>query len=158
MVYRDTDNNLYSCNITNDGSPETVKLASDNTVKASPANTDSGQPVAALANDGENVYLHYADLTSGDLYRTKNVNNGTWGTDVEETDGTDLFFIRSLVFTHSAGNGGSKVIGYTYEKHLADEGGYTGFTWYGEYELSPPPLSISVVDRPSYKSSSVKIV
>ncbi len=136
VVYRDTDNKLYSSVVTNDGSPGTPKEASDTTVKASPANTDSGQPVAALAIDGDVIYLHYADLTSGDLFRAKNTNNGTWGTDTEEIDGTDLFFIRSRVFTHSGGNGGAKVVGYTYEKHLADEGGYTGFTWYGEFEIS----------------------
>lgn len=146
VVYRDTDNKLYSSVVVDDGSPGTPKAASDNTVKASPANTDSGQPVGALAIDGEDIYLHYSILSDGDLYRVKNTNDGAWGSDVEEIDGTDLFFIRSLLFTHSSGNGGAKVVGYTYEKHLADEGGYTGFVWYGEFEVpsvggsSPPRL------------------
>lgn len=128
-----SESKLKSRVITNDGSPATEAAASDNTVAQDQGT--SRQPVASLALYGTTALLLYADNTTRDLYRDENANDGGWGTDAEETDGLDLDYIRGMVFTHSAGNGGDTVLGYVYE----DGGsGHTGFIWYAERVLAGP--------------------
>jgi hypothetical protein len=133
IVYKDTDDYLYSVVVENDASPDARKAASDNTVLADPGTTDSQQTVADLSLDGSDIYLHYADLTTSDLFRDKNSNNGSWGTDVEEQDALNITWLRTTIFTHSAGNGGAKVVGQLYDN--GSDGG-TGYIFYREYEIA----------------------
>lgn len=130
----DSDAYIYTVTIINDGTPSSVTQASDNTCIDSEGGAK--MPLATLAVDSnDDVYLHYADLTSEDLYRDKNSNDGGWGTDVEEIDGLSLDWLRSTSFTHNAGNGSAEVIGYVYDNGSA---GFTGYIYYDEYEV---PLS-----------------
>jgi hypothetical protein len=138
--YDAADSKIYSVVVTNDGTPETRKAASDNTAAYQPGNTGSDQVVADLSIDGSDAFLHYANAADLDLYRDLASNDGGWGTDVEELDATTIHWIRTHVFTHSAGNGGAKVVGQVYDK---GSDGETGYIWYREYEIpsaGPDPL------------------
>jgi len=134
-ILDNSDNLLYTVVVTNDGTPETAKVASDNTVYNNPGDTGSEQPVADLVvdQDADTTYIMYSDLTTHDLFRDVAVNDGGWGTDVEQVDAVDAYWVRGNVFTHSVGNGGKTVYGFTYDN---GSNGYTGFIWYDEYEIA----------------------
>lgn len=125
-----TDTKMYS-KIVTDGTPGSEQAASDNVVQVDVGG--SRQAVADIANDGSTVYLLYSDGPTDDLWMDSNANGAGWGTDSEIEDGVYCNWVRSLVFTHSAGNGGAKVLGYVI--HYDTFGG-TGPTYYGEIELS----------------------
>lgn len=157
IVQDDSDDILYSVVITDDGTPESRKQASD--VAAQSHQGGSEQPTADLAVDSasDTTYLLYSRLTDGDLYRDKAVNDGGWGADVEEQDAVEIDFVRSMVFTHSSGNGGEKVLGYLYDNGA---NGGTGRIFYDEFVISaaaggqPTPIRTQGVptshrDRPS---------
>jgi hypothetical protein len=130
-VRDESDKFLYTIVVTNDGSPETRKLA---TAAVAEKDQDSEQPTATLAIDAatKTAYILYSGNVDYDLWRDKAVNDGGWGTDVELLADKTIHWVRARVFTHSAGNGGKKVLGYLYDN--GSDGG-TGFIWYKEYEL-----------------------
>jgi hypothetical protein len=131
-----SDEKMYSVVVTNDGDPEARKAVSDNTVGIDLIGGD--QPSASLAIDTatSTAYFHYVDSATKDLFRDSAVNDGGWGVDVEEADARDIYMLRSRVFTHNAGNGSAKVVGYAYTEALGDnDPTYNGFQWYGEYEI-----------------------
>ena len=139
VIKRSSDGKLVSVIITNDGTPAASVVATDNAVHA-----DSGgsrQPNASMANDGSTVYLHYAEDVTSDLFRAT-YESGSWGTDVEEIDATDVDHIRSVVFTHSSGNGGDKVVGYIYDTF---SNGGTGGVYYGEYVIPAGATAVTKV-------------
>lgn len=144
VVYKDSDDLLYSVVVTNDGSPESRKAASDNTASADPGSTGSNQVTADLVVDGSDAYLHYANAADLDLYKTENPNNGSWITDVEELNNKTIHWIRSQAFTHNAGNGGDTVVGYIYDN--GSDGG-TGYIWYGELVIAAAPTTLPFVER-----------
>lgn len=128
ILYRDEDDQLlYSAVITNDGSPEARKQVSAATVADDLGFSD--QTIAAVAIDGTNVYALWSDLSTLDLFRDVASNDGGWGTDAEELDDKTVHWVRSTAFTHSVGNGGSRVLGYIYDNGSA---GGTGRIFYGE--------------------------
>jgi hypothetical protein len=117
------------------GTPGTEVTISDNTVATDPGpdenSTTSRQPVASLAVDGSNLYLLYADLTTLDIFFDKDEGSG-WGTDTEEKDAVSAHWIRAGVLTHSAGNGGQKVLAYLWDNGSGNLGNNT---YYGEKPL-----------------------
>jgi hypothetical protein len=123
-----SDGRIYTRIITNDGPPGAESVASDHAVNNDQA--QSCQPTANLANDGSTVYLHYADAASEDIFRDVYTPQTGWGTDAEEQDGVEADLIRGVVFTHSAGNGRAKVLGYLFDN---GSDGYTGTVRYKEY-------------------------
>jgi hypothetical protein len=124
------DGRVYTRIITNDGRPGIESVASDHAVNNDQA--QSCQPTANLANDGSTVYLHYADASTEDIFRDVYTPATGWGADVEEQDGVEADLIRGVVFKHSAGNGGAKVIGYLFDN---GSDGYTGTVRYTEYPI-----------------------
>lgn len=125
--------------ITNDGAPSSELGLADNDIQWSQGG--SHQMTACLAVDGTNVHLLYCHDTENDMYRTSNDDDAGWVTDVEEIDGVDVDWVRSAVITHSAGNGGAKVLAYIWDN--GSDGG-TGKAWYGEYALAVAPVEVSV--------------
>jgi hypothetical protein len=125
------DGRIYTRIITNDGRPEAESLASGHAVNNDQA--ESCQPTANLANDGSTVYLHYSEAATEDIFRNVHTPETGWGRAIEVQDGVEADLIRGTVFTHSASNGGSRVIGY-----LVDNGsdGYTGTVRYLEDRIS----------------------
>lgn len=128
---KSSDGRIHTRIITNDGRPSAESVASDHAVSNDQA--QSCQPAANLANDGSTVYLHYADAATEDIFRDVFRPEAGWGRDVEEQDGAEADLIRGVVFTHSAANGGARVIGY-----LVDNGsdGYTGTVRYQEHPIA----------------------
>jgi hypothetical protein len=88
----------------------------------------------------DNLHAVYTEIDpSYDIWYDTRVS-GSWGTDVELRDAVNASWIRAEVFTHSAGNGGGKVVGYIWDdsESALDEAGGTGFTRYDEYGLTTP--------------------
>ena len=118
-----------------DGTP----AAGQNWSDVEPAQNRGGsrQLVADLANDGSTVYGLFADISAPDvLFSDTNINEAGWGTDIFQISNPsdDFGWIRGTVFTHSAGNGGAKVYGYTYDQgnESAQVGYGTGYIYYRE--------------------------
>jgi hypothetical protein len=111
--------------------------------------------VADLQQDGSDTWLWYADGTDFDLYRDSATNDGGWGTDTEELDGTTTIYIRGLIFTHSAANGSDKVYGRVRDRF---GGNWPGGLYYDEYviESGGPAVSITPDDVDDF-SQGVKI-
>jgi hypothetical protein len=124
------DGRIYTRIITNDGQPGEENVASDRAVSNDQA--QSCQPTANLANDGSTIYLHYADAETEDIFRDVYTPQTGWGADVEEQDGVEADLIRGMVLTHSAHNGGAKVIGYLFDN---GSDGYTGTVRYSEFPV-----------------------
>jgi hypothetical protein len=124
-----SDGRIYTRVITNNGEPGAEEVASDHAVNNDQA--ESCQPTANLANDGSRVYLHYADAASEHIFRDVYGPQTGWGADVKE-DRVEADLIRGVVLTHSARNGGAKVIGYLFDN---GSDGYTGTVRYKEYPI-----------------------
>lgn len=134
VVEDNSDNLLYSIQITNDGSPETRKAVSGATVLTNPTTTTSRQAVADIAVDSNGtVYCFYA-RSNGDIYRTELSDGGSnWTTDVLfQAAIRSTHYLRCQSFTHSGGNGGAEVVGLIYSEEV---GNYTGRTFYAEYVI-----------------------
>jgi hypothetical protein len=127
------DGRLYTRVLANGGPAGPEEPASSRPVSNDQA--QSRQPTASLANDGPAVYLLYADAASEEIYLNVYTPGSGWGADRLERPGFEADLIRAAVFTHSAKNGGRKVLGY-----LVDNGsdGYTGTV---RYEETPLPLA-----------------
>jgi hypothetical protein len=122
-----TDGRIYTSIITNDGRPGAESVASDRAVNNDQA--ESCQPTANLANDGSTVYLLYSDAAAEDIFSDVYTPQTGWGSDVKEQDAVEADLIRGVIFTHSARNGGAKVIGYVFDN---GSNGYTGAVRYKE--------------------------
>lgn len=129
LIHDDSDSNMYSVVITDDGTPETRKQVSDGSVSLSPIGTTSEQPVADLAidPDTDTAYALFSRSTTGDLDLDKAQNDGGWGTDTTLVTATDIVYVRGTVFTQNAANGGEKVYGYIYEDSSGGEAGYSRY-------------------------------
>ena len=140
IIHSDADNDIDSYVVTDNGSPEGQKAVSDGPNVAFNQG-GSKQPVASLSVDAaaKTTYALWAEVVTYDLWRDEAVNDGGWGADVEELDGKSVDWVRGRVFTHSAGNGGDKVLGYIYDN---GSGGGTGYIWYGEYVITEGALRV----------------
>lgn len=97
---------------------------------------DNNIPIGSLCVDPATKTVHALfALTSNpaNMSRDLNVDEGGWGTDTAlDTAIVDFQYIRARVITHSAANGGDKVIGYIYDD---GGGGGAGQLWYEEFIL-----------------------
>jgi hypothetical protein len=134
VVYKDADDKLYSVVVSDDGTPDSAKAASDNTVRFDQIGSD--QPCATLCNNDSTAYIFYSDNASADIFRDEAENDGGWGTDVEEQDAVQCQWIRAMSFTHSAGNGGATVVGYVWDFGGIASAGETGQIRYDEFVIS----------------------
>ncbi len=129
LVYIDTADDLQLVPIEWSGSAYTVGTAVKlNTVKVE-SNWPGPTETEDLDNQGANaaiavdpatgtVHVLYADSTNRDLYHQTWTEAGGIGTEALEVDapaGQGVMFVDAQVFTHSAPNGGAKVLGYVYE-------------------------------------------
>jgi hypothetical protein len=91
---------------------------------------------AGLAVDPANddIYAVYLDNSTMDIYyNRRDASDGTWDGETLLNAQTDVDWVRPILFTHSAGNGGAKVLGYWWD---AGSGGGCGRTRYDETGLS----------------------
>lgn len=140
IYYKASDSLLYSRIVTNGtvGS-ESASAIIDNTVLSDRGS--GGQPTAQVVVDGTDVYVVYADLTTGDIFMTKSENGGNFDTDTEIADAVTCGLMSANIFTHSAGNGGAKVIGIMYDDERFGEGN-TGGVVYFEHEIAAAPSGV----------------
>jgi hypothetical protein len=82
----------------------------------------SNQVVGALAPDAGSgmVRAVFADAATHDLW----ADAGAWGADAEILDDTDVMAVSANVYTHSAANGGGRVLGIVFDREtmIKDEG------------------------------------
>jgi hypothetical protein len=120
---------LMGAFITNDGTPEAEETITDQIVWSNPMDTGQVAPAAYLTADPATkaIYCVYSNNPSnsgsgvqapaneGDMYLSTRTYGVGWGTDVELRDGVRLQIPVAKVYTHSAGNGGAKVLGIFYD-------------------------------------------
>lgn len=137
IVYQKADDGVaYSRYLREDTeTPGKYDLQSETTATDNGVGTNIGgchQPMMATAVDGKVVYLLYCYTSSREIYRTSNDDEGGWNTDVlQETLDEYWGWISANVYTHNAGNGSAKVLGYIWD----EASGGSGHAWYGEYEI-----------------------
>jgi hypothetical protein len=112
---RASDAALVGAVIDNDETPQAEEVISDSAVYENPDRVESFQPVAALAADQATQKFHavYSADATHDLWM--DARNGGWGVDVPMVEATDAEIVSSNIFSHSAGNGGHKVIGTVFD-------------------------------------------
>jgi hypothetical protein len=137
VFMEDTNEDLWSMMVVDDGSPTNRQQVTSTTVYS---NAGSGhQPQMNLAIDpGDGTaYCHFVDDATLDVWRDSNANGAGWGIDTEEINNIDGGIIRGSIFTHSSGNGGATVVGYVLaEPPDSNSEGGTGFLWYHEYVIA----------------------
>jgi len=97
------------------GTPGGEEQISHVAVYEDPPLVSSLQTVATFAADPATSKLHvlYADNATQDLWHR--VRDGSWAAETEILDGRHMQILSATVFTHSAGNGGAKVLGVVYD-------------------------------------------
>jgi hypothetical protein len=132
------------------GTPGGEETVSHVAVYEDPPLMASLQTVATLVADPATGKIHalYADDATHDLWHR--VRNGTWGTQTEILDNRDMQVMNATIFTHSAGNGGGKVIGVVYDDA---QGLNRGVPRYTEIAVTDtPPPAVSDTPRPPTRS------
>jgi RTX calcium-binding nonapeptide repeat (4 copies) len=140
VVYKKSDDKLYAVTVT-DGTPGSEQAVTSETVVSNVGGSHS--PGAALVVDGTTAYVLYGDNSTKDLWLRSSVNGAAWSSATEIEDNVTVDLVTASVFTHSAGNGGDKVIGYIFDNGSE---GFTGKLTYGEHILqqgTPPPVGSS---------------
>lgn len=131
--YRKSDNLLYfrSWNASTE-SFDTEQAVSDVAIQSHEGG--NGQPIADVMVDDttDKLYALYGDNTTDDVWSDVRLGS-SWGTDVERQDAVEADWLHGLVFTHSVGNGGARVVGYIWDN---GSGGGTGKTEYDEFAFS----------------------
>lgn len=131
FFYKKNADDIIYCRVLTEGSGLGTEAAVTDVAVAADRAT-SRAPTASAAADGTTVYLIYSRASDFDIYMDKNTGSG-WGTDTEILDGVSCDLVSCNIFTHNGGNGGAKVIGFTYANGT---NGYTGDVYYAEYEIS----------------------
>jgi hypothetical protein len=130
VLYKDSDDKLYSVRVDNEGTPAAPKAVSTGTVRFDVA---SSRHVAGdIVLDGSDQHAFWSDGSTKDIFRDFAINDGGWTTDTEEKDNASVDWLRARVFTHSSGNGGKTVVGYIYDN---GSDGYNGLINYDEYVI-----------------------
>lgn len=140
VVYKKSDDKLYAVTVT-DGTPGSEQAVTSEPVVSNVGGSHS--PGAALVVDGTTAYVVYGDNSTKDLWLRSSVNGAAWSSATEIEDNVTVDLVTASVFTHSAGNGGDKVIGYVFDNGSE---GFTGKLTYGEHILqqgTPPPVGSS---------------
>lgn len=158
VIWKDNSDKLWSNTLTwNSGTntydagstPEQVSTTS--VENDFPTDADSLGVNAGMAVDYDTgtVYAMYIDTTNQDVYRNEWSEGGGWGTEVKEhaaTGNSDrAMYVHPNVFTHAAGNGGKKVLGWVWVAcDTANGVAYTdGQARYDEFEIPSGALTIS---------------
>lgn len=131
---RGTTGRLNTIMVVNDGTPGTLREVSTTIMEISEAG--SKQPLARIAQDGLDTYSLSVHTSDFDLFRNKSTDGGVWGTETAQLTNVEIDFVNAIVFTHSSGNGGAKVLGYFVEDSTTLVDGFTGGGWYKEYEIA----------------------
>lgn len=129
VAYRKSDNKLYFRSWTAGTEVlDSEQLVSDKTIEWQEGTNNI--PIADVRVDDatDKLYALYSERTAMDIWYDTRVT-GSWGTDTEEKDAVTAHWLRSLVFTHSAANGGAKVLGFIWDN---GSGGGVGRTRYDE--------------------------
>lgn len=150
VYVKQSDRKLYAKLITNGSLGSEVGPIATHTIREDIAASKIANVM--LVQDGTTTYCLYVDATTADMFVVSSDDGGTWGGQTEVLDGVTVDLFSATVFTHSAGNGGAKVIGISFAN---GSGGFTGDVRYGEYELisgisiTPSPASVVVSARES---------
>jgi hypothetical protein len=99
--------------ITN-GTPGAEETVTGATPAQNPGASTNEGVVCSLAADGTTLHLLWSDSSTLDLFHSQSVAGGAWSTPDELRDGVNALWVGAGVFTHSAGNGGKRVLGYTW--------------------------------------------
>lgn len=141
VVYAKSDSKLYSRHIVG-GTPATEQAVTSETVVNDATGTTSRAPAATLSVDGTDAYVVYADAATSDVWVRKSAAGGAWSAATEVVDNVTAQFAIGNIFTHSAGNGGQKVFGFTYDD---GSNGETGHIKYAEYVLAAAAKTITAL-------------
>jgi hypothetical protein len=106
---------LKSARVLDDGTPTAEVTLSGAPVLIDPDATTNRAAVAHLAIDARKVHAVWADSATADIFYDTNEDDTGWGVDAEIRDAVAAHWLYCSVFTHSAGNGGAKVLGYIYD-------------------------------------------
>jgi hypothetical protein len=156
--YKAADDTLYTRQL-RDGALQTAQQVSTTTVRNHPAGASSQQPVADLVNTGTTLWCLYADAATSDVWKASNAAGAGWGSSTEVLDAVSADYVRGRIFTHSSGNGGATVYGFTWD----DGAGLTGFVKYAEFSIttqqnaSVTPTTVAAaaaVDTPTSAASA----
>jgi hypothetical protein len=146
--WKAADDTIYTRQL-RDGSLQTAQQVSTTAVlnHASPAS--SQQPFAHLVNNGTTLWCIFVDASTQDIWKSSNADGAGWVTPEEVLDNKTATFVRGALFTHSAGNGGQTVLGFTY-----DEGaGGTGDIYYHEFAIVEESSGDGAADLPAISAS-----
>lgn len=134
-----TDNKLYMAHwpISDSTNVTVSSVISDGTLdQGDTTHGGSQQVIASMSvNDAtDSILALYSNASdSNDLYYDTGTTGGGFGTDVQEKDAVAVHWVRTQVFTHSAGNGSATVLGYIWDN---GSDGSTGHAYYDEIELA----------------------
>jgi hypothetical protein len=121
IAWRRADGRLVG-SIVEGGVAGPEQVISDVPTYQNPLNVLSNQVVGALAPDAGSgmVRAVFADAATHDLW----ADAGAWGADAEILDDTDVMAVSANVYTHSAANGGGRVLGIVFDREtmIKDEG------------------------------------
>src|SRR3989344_185187 len=136
VAYRKSDDNMYfrSWNASTEAF-ENEQQISDVNVEFQEGGNQMLLADVRPDDDTDNLHAIYVERTVYDIWSDVRVS-GSWGTDTERKDAVTAHWLRSSLFTHSAGNGGAKVVGYIWDN---GSGGAVGYTRYDEYGLNTAP-------------------
>jgi hypothetical protein len=96
------------------GTPGAEETITGATPAANPGTSTNEGVVCSLAADGTTLHAVWSDSATLDVWHSQSVAGGAWTTPDELRDGTNALWVGANVFTHAAGNGGKRVLGYTY--------------------------------------------
>jgi hypothetical protein len=141
IVVHDSDEYLYSVVISDDGTPDSRKAASDNTCARDCGG--SRQTNATLAIDAATdtawlLYVQGSGQAGTNILRDSAENDGGWGTDATELSASNTDWVRAQVYTRS----GTKYLGYIYD---AGSAGGTGFIEHAEYEIPTGEAAVAIM-------------
>jgi hypothetical protein len=157
-VWKSADGTLYSSTIKWNGT-DAYTVGSEAQVSTTavdgdhPTGNDSEGPTAAVAVDEANGYVYavYARASDTDLYYNFWSESGGWDTETSlyvSSGNTDTIgYVGAQVFTHSAANGGERVLGYVYTLFDISAGEADPNLGYGNAEYNEVAVETSSIDE-----------
>jgi hypothetical protein len=137
VAWADPTGRLRSARLLN-GVPSQEVAVSAAPVLLDPPLTTNRAAVAHLANYGKAVRAVWSDAATADIFQDVSFDGAAWRTDTEIRDGVTAHWLYATIFTHSAANGGRRVLGYVYDNNTDDDPDTDGIE-YNELNLTTMP-------------------
>jgi hypothetical protein len=135
----ETEQDLFTCIVQDDGTPDTPLNASNSVnVLSNPVGINSRQVVATLAHDSydDTIYLFYAEEATEDLWRATSADGASWSGHTEEVSDSNWHSLRAQVHTEA---GNVTVVGYIYDEpyqqDATQKSGFSGSNAYATFFL-----------------------